>query len=152
MESTKHFTIGFILGFIFNILGFGILNNMKQKNKKKNGFGAGCIVSFIFYIFFCFSVMAYLSQVQTQKHNYAKSHKNSTKKFHASSFSSFLNAYLTKGKNNIKSVLFFWRKKSVSKSKRASKREKEIQKLKKKRLHKISKLRRSFKSRYNFSL
>jgi hypothetical protein len=151
LESSKHFSIGFCLGLFFNVLGYGFLNKMKRKNKKKNGFAVGCVFSFLFYIFFCVTVMSYLTSVRSQRHKYALAHKNSVKKFHASNFSLFLTGYLGRTRNKLSNLIFFWRKKPIVKNKQVSKREIQIQKMKRKRLSTINKLRNSFKSRYNFS-
>ena len=151
VEFLKHFIIGFCLGLFFNVLGYGCLSQMKRRNKKKKGFAVGCVFSFLFYIFFCVTIMSYLTDVRSQRHKYDITHKKSTKKFHPTNFSIFLSNYLGRAKNKLSDLVFFWRTKRIIKSKKVSKREIEIQKMKRKRLKTINKLRNSFKSRYNFS-
>ena len=148
LEGAKHFAMGFALGLLFNVLGFGLLSHMRQKNRKKTGFLCGCAVSFAFYVFFCVTVAAFFQQQKGRTHASSHAHKAPAKR---ASFALFLSNYVGQTRAHLASAIFFWRKRPVVKSHALSKRQIEIKSLKKKRLDTIHRLRKSFKSRYNFS-
>ena len=149
-ESIADFLVGFLLGFFLNLLGFAILNSLKNKRAKKKGFLVGCLFSFVFYLMFCIVVSGYLNQVQRQKTDFLKRNKNHSKRFHPVQFSTYLHQFQIRTFHNIKMTILFWRKEEVVKTSKISHKQKDINRLRNKRLQTIHRLRNTFNSKYNF--
>ena len=66
----RNYSLGFIIGFIFNIYGYFILNRLTDRKKKRKGVYHGCLTSIAVILFFCVFFLFYISYMQaTVKYN-----------------------------------------------------------------------------------
>ena len=148
--KVENYIIGFFIGLVLNIMGFGYTKNTTGRRQKQVGFFAGCIVSFVIFVFICITSAGYLNQVQREQKSYLKTHKRSLKGFKVTSFQTYMSNLGHRVGQKIKHTILFWRSEDVVHNKVISKREQETIVLKKKRLNTIHRLRKSFDAKYNF--
>ena len=144
----KNFMLGFFIGCALNIFGFSILRKAKHNSAKQKGFLVGCLLSFVLYVLFSFTVVRYINQEARNKKIYLSAHKNSLKGYKPVGYKNYIKLIASEKLNNLKKIVLFWKKEPVKKSSKEIQREKEISIMKRKRINTINQLRNSFRKKY----